>query len=145
MGEEPLPVAFIKAAIDRYEDYLRHIFPIPCMDESSVEAYIHTPKNFNEVGDTRLFQLPYVTGLCTMVPLGKLLKELNSQKHSGNSIKQLKDWMSDTLLAIWSCKSSLPLVRALLLAALCYQYEGEFSSALQCFEKAKSMFHGLIL
>ncbi|KAF4441114.1 hypothetical protein F53441_12121 [Fusarium austroafricanum] len=44
-----------------------------------------------------------------------------------------------------SCKSSLPLVRALLLAALCYQYEGEFSLALQCFEKAKSMFYGLIL
>ncbi|KAM5361512.1 hypothetical protein ACJA88_014436 [Fusarium oxysporum] len=145
MRGEPLPVAFIKTAIDRYEEYLRHIFPIPCMDESLVEAYIHAPKNFDEVGDTRLFQLPYVTGLCTMIPLGKLLKELNSQKHSGDSINQLKDWMSDTLLAIWSCKSSLPLVRALLLAALCYQYEGEFSSALQCFEKAKSMFHGLIL
>jgi hypothetical protein len=151
MEGEPLPTTFIKSAIMNYRDYLCHIFPIPGLDLSLVDAYTQSfcaptsPQNIDEVSDKRLFQLPYVTGLCIMIPLGKSLNELNSQESSGDSNERLKRWMSDTLHAIPGCIPSLPLVRALLLAALCYQYEGEVFLALQCFKNAKSMFHDIIL
>ncbi|SCO12746.1 uncharacterized protein FFB20_15268 [Fusarium fujikuroi] len=43
-----------------------------------------------------------------------------------------------------NCTPSLPLIRALLLAALCYQYEGELISALHYFNTAISMFKDII-
>ncbi|KAH7201164.1 hypothetical protein DER44DRAFT_886458 [Fusarium oxysporum] len=149
MEEKPLPDELIKSKIMWYREHLCHMFPLPGLDSSLIDAYrqefIESPPKSNGTNDKRLFQLPFITALCIIIPLGKSLKELKHQTNSGDSIERLENWMSRSLLTMSNCTPSLPLIRALLLATLCYQYEGELISALQCFHTAISMFKDIIM
>ncbi|KPA38946.1 hypothetical protein FLAG1_08215 [Fusarium langsethiae] len=79
-----------------------------------------------------------------MVPMDRSLRELSSQSHAGTYIEQLIRWMSDARDEIEISTPTLPLVRALLLAALCYQYDDSITLASDCFEKAKAMFDKIL-
>lgn len=149
MEEKPLPDELIKSKIKWYREHLCHMLPLPGLDSSLIDAYrqefIESPPKINGTNDKRLFQLPFITALCIIIPLGKSLNELKHQKNSGDSIERLENWMSRSLLTMSNCTPSLPLIRAFLLAALCYQYEGELISALQYFHTATFMFNDIIM
>lgn len=137
MRKGPFQNKFIETSINHYRQKLCHIFPIPDLD-CLIDFYT------DSINDTRVLQLPFIIALGIMVPMDRPLRELSSQSHAGTHIEQLICWMSDAREEIETSTPTLPLVRALLLAALCYQYDHSIEVASGCFEKAKAMFDEII-
>ena len=137
MRKGPFETKFMEAQIENYREKLWHIFPIPDLN-CLVDFYTHS------ANDARVLQLPFIVALGIMIPMDKTLGVLSSQTHSGEDLEELFRWMSDTRDEIESSTSTLPMVRALLLAALCYQYDGSIERASDCFEKAKAKFNDIL-
>ncbi|QKD57607.2 uncharacterized protein FOBCDRAFT_242070 [Fusarium oxysporum Fo47] len=105
-------------------------FPILSLDQDLVYIYWQSYRNSSfteEMNDEGLLQLPYATSLYITRSMCKPLFILELE---GN----------DTYKAILCRKPSTHLIRALLLAVLCFQREGEFAQAAKAFEQATSIF-----
>ncbi|CVK85163.1 uncharacterized protein FMAN_02068 [Fusarium mangiferae] len=137
MENASIRLEFIESSIKNYKQNLCHIFPIPDLD-NLLNLYTH------KIDDARLQQLPFVIALSVMISLDKSLKELSSQSHAGNHIEQLDCWMTNTRIKIELSTPTLPVVRALLLAALCYEYNGSTTIASDCFTEATNIFNGTL-
>jgi hypothetical protein len=137
MRKGPFVAKFMAAQVENYREKLWHIFPIPDLN-CLVDFYTYS------VNDTRVLQLPFVVALGIMVSMDEPLGVLSSQSHAGEGIEELFCWMSDTRDEIEISTSTLPLVRASLLAALCYQYDGSIEIASDCFVKAKAKFDDIL-
>ncbi|EGU84373.1 hypothetical protein FOXB_05113 [Fusarium oxysporum f. sp. conglutinans Fo5176] len=118
-------------------------FPILSLDQDLVYIYWQSYRNSSfteEMNDEGLLQLPYATSLYITRSMCKPLFILELEGNGLDDIRCLKKWMADTYKAILCRKPSTHLIRALLLAVLCFQREGEFAQAAKAFEQATSIF-----
>ncbi|KAI3571732.1 hypothetical protein IWW34DRAFT_811677 [Fusarium oxysporum f. sp. albedinis] len=112
-------------------------FPILSLDQDLVYIYWQRYRNSSfteEMNDEGLLQLPYATSLYITRSTCKPLFILELEGNGLDDIRCLKKWMADTYKAILCRKPSTHLIRALLLAVLCFQREGEFAQASKAFE-----------
>ncbi|KNA96044.1 hypothetical protein FOXG_01395 [Fusarium oxysporum f. sp. lycopersici 4287] len=118
-------------------------FPILSLDQDLVYIYWQRYRNSSfteEMNDEGLLQLPYATSLYITRSMCKPLFILELEGNGLDDIRCLRKWMADTYKAILCRKPSTYLIRALLLAVLCFQREGEFAQASKAFEQATSIF-----
>ncbi|KAH7208439.1 uncharacterized protein BKA55DRAFT_657168 [Fusarium redolens] len=139
----PRTPAFIENMMKYFQE---RDFPILSLDQELVCTYRQRYYNSSfteEINDERLLQLPYAASLYITRSMCKPLFILEPEGNDLGDIRSSKKWMTDTYKAILCRKPSTHLIRALLLAVLCFQREDNFAQALEAFEEATSMFRAI--